>query len=149
MLVTNILVFQVSCQFCQIIRRIFAPFRIALRQLGLSYVPQAGAVNLSAGNQIRAICPSSENWLTLRHMSVKEFAYHLQESPLHRHLTLNSIVEVRHPSTDGCYLHHDHFDDVSGAWLSSFFLSDFIHACTIDPVQDLSLILSDSWSRNQ
>lgn len=146
---TNILVFQVSCQFYQIIKRIFAPFISALGHLGLCYVPQAGAVNLSAGHQIRSICPSSENWLTLRHISVKTFAYHFQDSPLHTHLALNGIVEVHHPSIDGCYLHHDHFDDVPEAWRSNFFVSDFIHACTIDPVQDLSLILSDSWSRNQ
>ena len=139
---------QVSRQFFRTCATAITPFRIALEQLGLSYVPTISSDEKTLGVQMQHICRFRRNWLMLHPLNEQKSLCLSPRPPLHVALSLGHIIEVHHPKVTGNDVLSTSLKNLRDSDTNLYFYHDFMHSFTIDPVQDLSVIVLDSWTRN-
>ena len=95
---------------------------------------------------MQLICPFRENWLSLHARSLQEFHRSSLRRPRYA-LALNHVVEIVHPSSTDNAFHFSEFEEPYGLNRFEWSNQDFMQSYTIDAVQNLSIIASDSWTR--
>ena len=103
---------------------------------------------MTFGEQMRKVCPFQHNWLMLRALSEEKLLRMSPRKPLCTALSLEHAIEINNPRSTGNEVHSTLIRNQLDPDTASYFYPDFMHSFTIDPAQDLSIILLDSWSRN-
>ena len=104
---------------------------------------------MTFGEQMRKVCPFQHNWLMLRASSEEKLLRMSPRKPLCTALSLEHAIEISNPRSTGNEIHSTFIRNPElDPDTATYFYPDFMHSFTIDPAQDLFIILLDSWSRN-
>ena len=85
----------------------------------------------------------------LRACSVHNFRYQSPRIPTQTALALDHVVEIHRPTAIGNAIYSSYPGQPPRFGTVFWFSNDFMHSFTVDPAQDLSIIVADSWSRRR